>query len=151
MEVRTVTVQLGDTEYTITEAPYKRASKWRRKLVEQVKPLFEQVAGASEMEFSTAADLLGLWPLVQALMVDGVDMIYALLIEYSDVLGDARENIENTATEAQIVAAFMEVVRLADPFGLTSQLSRNLGLRMMRTSTNSASPSGASDQTDSTN
>ena len=142
MDIRTVTVKLGEKEFIITEAGWKKATAWKRGLIEDVKPMYEQVAGAADIKFESAEDLVGLWPLIQTVLVDGMDALFEHLLAYSPVLKKERDYIEENATEAQVFAAFKEVIGLADPFGLVAQFNRKIGLKAMQTTTSSPAPSG---------
>ena len=142
MDIRTVEVTLGTKQFTITEAGWKKATAWKRGLIKDVKPMYEQVAGAADIKFENAEDLVGLWPLIQTVLVDGMDALFEHLLAYSPVLEKDRDYIEENATEAQVFAAFREVVSLADPFGIVQQFNRRIGLKAMRTTTNSPEPSG---------
>ncbi len=142
MDIRTVEVTLGERQFIVTEAGWKKATAWKRGLIEDVKPLYEQVAGAADITFENAEDLINLWPLIQTVLVDGMDALFEHLLAYSPVLEKDRDYIEENATEAQVFAAFKEVVGLADPFGLVAQFNRKIGLKTMRTTTNSPAPSG---------
>jgi len=137
VEIQTVTVQLGDREYLIQQAGFLRSKPWKKRLLEEMKPLFAEIGEAQAMEFSSPADLLGLLPLAEKLFIEALDLIFDLLISYSPVLQDERDYIEQSATDAQIFAAFQEVVKLADFFGLTQQLNRQLGRVQIGISSNS--------------
>jgi len=136
VEVQTVTIQLGQREYTIAEAPRLRAAPWRKRLMTDVKPLFDQVAGAQEMTFNTPADLLRLWPVIETLMIDGLDNLFELLLAYDAQLENDREYIEANATDKQILSAFGEVARFADPFGVLNLANRQIGRKMTGMSSN---------------
>lgn len=127
IEIGTVSVKLGEKEYTIQEAGALRSRPWKQRLLDEIAPLLEKVKGASDIQFETAADLFQLMPLAKELLVDSAVTLLELLIAYSPTLEDDREYIEAHATDRQILAAFQEVVKLADFLGLTSQLSRQLG------------------------
>jgi hypothetical protein len=142
VEIQTVTIRLGEKEYTVREAPHLRAAPWRRQLMAEIKPMFERITNAQNIEFNTPADLLALWPLFQQIFTDGLETIYAMLICYSADLEADADYIANHATDKQILAAFQEVVKLADPFGFTQTLTRQIGLATIGTSSNSPSANG---------
>jgi hypothetical protein len=143
IEIQTITIRLGEKDYVIREAPHVRATTWRRRIMEEIKPLFEQVSGVTGIQFQSPADLLQLLPVAERLFVDGLDQVFDLLIAYSPELEADRATIEANASDRQIFAAFQEVLRLADFFGLIPQLQR-AGLEAIRgTSLNSPSPNGA--------
>lgn len=129
IEIESVTVKLGAKEYTIQQAGFLRSKPWKQRLFEEIKPLFERLSGASDIKFDSASDLFQLLPLAEDLFVSGIETIYDLLVAYSPDLEADREYIEAHATDKQILAAFQEVVKLSDPFGVVSQLNRRIGLK----------------------
>lgn len=129
VEIDSVTVKLGEKEYTITQAGFLKSKPWKKRLFEEIKPLFERLNGAGDLKFESAADLKQLLPLAEDLFVTGIETVYALLIAYSPILEADREYIEAHATDKQILAGFQEVIRLSDPFGVVNQLNRRIGLK----------------------
>lgn len=128
IEIESTTFRLGNREYTVQTAGFIRSKPWKKRLVEEIKPLFERLHDAPNMEFDTAADLFKLFPLVEDLFIDGLETVFDLLIAYSPALEADKEYIEAHATDKQILRAFQEVVVLADPFGMVNQLNRKIGL-----------------------
>lgn len=124
IDIQTVTIRLGDKDYTIHEAPYRRSTEWRRRLVDEIKPLFEQVSGLTDIQFETPADLLQLLPVAERLFVEGIEQVFDLLIAYSPDLEGDREYIEAHASDRQIFAAFQQVITLADFLSLIPQIRR---------------------------
>jgi hypothetical protein len=136
VEIESVVVKLGEKEYTIQQAGFLRSKPWKKRLFEEIKPLFERLSGASDIKFDSASDLFQLLPLAEDLFVNGIVTIYDLLIAYSPILEEDRQLIEAHATDKQILAAFQEVVKLSDPFGVVSQLNRRIGLKTTGISSN---------------
>lgn len=128
VEIESVTVKLGEKEYTVQTAGFIRARPWKKRLLEEIKPLFERLNDAPNIEFNSAADLFKLFPLVEDVFINGLDTVFGLLIAYSPVLETDKEYIEAHASDKQILAAFQEAVKLSDPFGLVAQMNRKLGL-----------------------
>lgn len=127
VDIGTTEVRLGERDYTIREAGALRAKPWKQRLLDEIAPLLERMNGASELKFDSPADLFALLPLAKDLLVDSAITLLELLFAYSPELEADREYIEAHATDRQILAAFQEVVKLADFLGLTSQLTRRLG------------------------
>lgn len=127
VEIEKVTIRLGEREFEIVQASFMRSKPWKKRLFEEIKPLFERLNGASEIKFESAADLFQLLPLAEELFVGGIDTIFDLLIAYSPALETERAYVESNATDKQIMAAFQEVVGLADFLGLISQFNRRIG------------------------
>lgn len=128
VEIRTITVLLGEKEYKISEAGFMRAKPWKKRLIEEIKPLFQDLEGATGITFETAADLSKLLPVVERIFIDSIEMIFELLISYSPTLEEDREYIANNATDNQIFSAFQNVVGLADFLGLIKTMNRRIGL-----------------------
>lgn len=124
IDIQTVTIRLGEKDYTISEAPYGRSGPWRRRLVDEIKPIFEEVSGLTDIQFETPADLLQLWPMAERLFVDGIDQIFDLLIAYAPEFEQDRSYIEAHATDRQLFAALQDVIRLADFLSLIPQIRR---------------------------
>lgn len=133
VEIESTTVRLGEKDYTIQTAGFVRSRPWKKRLLEEIKPLFERLNGAGDLQFNTAADLFQLFPLVEDLFIEGLDTVFELLIAYSPVLEDDRAYIEAHATDKQILAAFQGVVILADPFGVVAQMNRKIGRGLIGT------------------
>jgi hypothetical protein len=134
VEIEQTTVKLGEKEYTIQQAGFIRSRPWKKRLFEEIKPLFERFNGASDITFNSAADLFQLLPLAEDLFVSGIETIFELLIAYAPELEADRALIEAHATDKQILAGFQEVVRLSDPFGIVAQFNRRIGLKTNGTS-----------------
>lgn len=133
-EIQRVTVSLGEREFEVQTAGFKRAKPWKARLFADVKPLFEKVGASTNIEFATPTDLLKLLPLAEELFVDGLDLVCDMLITYSPALEAERDYIEEYATDKQILAAFQEVAALADPFGMIQLMTRRFGRAVTGTS-----------------
>jgi len=141
-QIESATLYLGEREFVVQTAGFMRSKPWKKRLFEEIKPLFEKVSAAPDIVFNTAADLLKLVPLAEELFTDGLDLVFDMLITYSPVLEAEREYIENYATDKQILAAFQGVVILADPFGVVATMTRRIGRTATTTSSNSHVASG---------
>jgi hypothetical protein len=142
IDIRVVTVKLGEKEFEVKEASFAISKPWKQRLMTEIKPLFEKLSGAPNMTFDKPADLFNLIPLAESIFIEGVSTIFDLLIGYSPVLGAEADYIANNASDRQIVAAFREVVTLADPFGVIGQLNRQIGRGIAGTSLNLQSANG---------
>lgn len=128
VEIESVVLKLGEREYTVKQAAYLRSKPWKKRLFDEIQPLFARMGGAAETDFRTMADLMQLLPLAQDLFLDGIDTIYCLLLAYSPDLEADREYIEANASDKQILVGFQEVVKLSDPFGVVAMMTRRNGL-----------------------
>ncbi len=134
IEIESTVVKLGEREYTIQQAGFLRSKPWKKRLLDEIKPLFEQVGGLGDLRFETPADLLQLIPIAEDLFIDGIEIILDLVVAYSPELEADRQYLEAHATDKQIFSAFQEVVKLADFFGVVNQLNRKIGLKTTGTS-----------------
>jgi hypothetical protein len=130
VEIESTTVKLGEKEYTIRQAGFLRSRPWKKRLLDEVKPLFEGVTGAGDIVFNSASDILKLLPMAQSMFVEIPETLLDLLFAYAPELEADRALIEAHATDKQIFAAFQEVVKLADFLGVTSLLTRRIGRSM---------------------
>jgi hypothetical protein len=133
VEIESTTFRLGERDFTIKQAGFLRSKPWKKRLFDEIKPLFDRLSGASDIEFNSPADLLQLLPLAEDLFIDGIETIYGLLIAYSAELEADKDYIEAHATDKQIFAAFQEVVKLSDFLGLTVQMNRRIGRGLIGT------------------
>lgn len=134
IEIKTVTVRLGERDYEIREASFVVSKPWKKRLIDEIKPLFEKLSGAPDITFDKPSDLFQLLPLAESIFIEGIETIFDLLVGYSPTLAADKEYIADNASDRQIVAAFREVVYLADPFGVVNSLNRRLGRGLTNTS-----------------
>lgn len=166
-----VTVKLGGREYTIAEKPMGVNGAWRKKLrATSVMQLFESLDGLVDDLVVAIADvrressagengdsvegfrfdigkmfavLRNLPTLVNGL-ASSVDDIIDLLFDYEPKLRTERKWLEENAYDEEVIAAFIEVLKLTFPImALWGLLSTN-GSRAQQTATNSHSQNGAS-------
>ena len=143
IEIQTITIRLGEKDYTVREAGHLRAGPWNKRLLAEVKPIFEQVGQAYQSQFDTFADVLKMWPLFQQVFTDSLETVFDMLVSYSPELEADKEYIEANATERQILGGFQEVIRLADPFGIAPMLLKQAGLQTNGTLSSLPSQNGA--------
>lgn len=149
LEIESTIVRLGAKDFEIQQAGFRRSKPWKKRLLTEIKPLFEQVTGAKDITFDAPEDLLQLLPVVESLFVEGIETILDLLVAYSAELEAERDYIEEHATDKQIFAAFQEVLKLMDFFGAIPMLNKQFGRMGTGTSQNLQSANGDSDPTKS--
>ena len=154
MKLETRTVTLGEKEYTIPEAGHRRAKGWKTAFIEQLyEPLQAQLVEMNQvvqMKSIDVADLPSLSPFVTSLLTDTIDTVLELVITYSKDLEEDRDTIEETASDRQIIAAFWEVLKLANPLS-PEMLTRLIGLYQIGMSESSPLPNGDSGPKSRTN
>lgn len=142
--MKTTTIQLGDMMFELGTLPYRQAKPWRKRLIDEIKPMFDRFAETQTAEFRQPSDLLALWPIIEMIAYDGIEAMLELMYAYDPALEAARNEIEETATDSQIVDAFKELVALIDPFGVIALIVRRSGLGRMTTSPKLQYQNGAS-------
>jgi len=153
MQLQTAKITLGEKDYTIQAAGYRRARGWKKTFFAQLyDPLIAQLGAVNEISDGalTLGDLGQYTPFAQGILLDSIDAVFELLIGYAQPLENDRESIEETASDAQIVDAFWEVLKLANPLppGL---LAGGNGLGLMGILQNLPSQNGDSDRAKVTN
>lgn len=144
MRLHTATVTLGEKEYTITEAGHRRAKGWKQAFMDRFyRPLQAQLVdlNALDLDGLSLGDLPTLSPFVETLLTDTVDVVAELVISYSPVLEEDEDAILEAASDRQIIAAFWEVLKLANPLSMEA-LAQLSGLAKIGTLPNSPLPSG---------
>lgn len=114
--MKTATITLGGKTYTVQELPLRKNAAWRQK----VGGLVGEVAGlveATQIDLASTADLVRVVNQVRGVLMNAPDKLTALLFDYSPVLAADRERIEAEVYESELLAAFVEVLKLAFPFG----------------------------------
>ncbi len=140
----TVQVTLGGKTYPITPLPYGPSKRWR----EQLSAPLGEIASVLMVDLEEAAgDLAGVGSLVavgQRVLVGAPDLLVEMLFAYAPNLAEDRAHIEAQAYDGELMAAFLEVLKLAYPFGGLLKLLGSPGRQGRSTSKNSPLPSGAS-------
>lgn len=153
-QVETVTFALGiedQREYTVGPIPHARSEKWRGILLSDLKPIFEELGAASDIEFATPADLIKVVPLIQTVLGDTLDIVFRLVVSYHPALSKDKRWIKNHASDKQLIHALTQILKVADPFGLDSLFRNGNGLLDGMMSLNSQEQSGESANENSTN
>lgn len=114
--MKQIEITLGGKAYQVAELPLRKNAAWRQ----QVGALVGEVAGlveATQIDLNSTADLIGVVNQVRSVLVQAPDQLTALLFDYSPVLAADRERIEAEVYESELLSAFVEVLKLAFPFG----------------------------------
>jgi hypothetical protein len=117
-----VVVELGGREFTIRELPMKRSREWRERLGEPVREVIGRLQGAEELELANLSEVGTLVESVGGALLGSVDLVAEVTFEYSPELAGEREWIEANAYDSEMMGAFVEVVKLAFPFGKISEM-----------------------------
>ncbi len=139
--IRTAEIVLGETTYTVREASHRRSKQLWPILLDQIKPAMESLKESEDISAeSTLSDLMSLVPVVERILLEVPDAIVDFICVYDAALEAARESIEDTATQRQLILALLALLEMSDPFGLRRLVSR--GLTRKAPSSSSPAPSG---------
>ena len=114
--MKSETISLGGKAYEIHELPRRANAQWRQQfqvLIASVTNLVE----ASQVDISNSADLVAVVGQVRDVLMQAPDQLIELLFAYSPALAADRERIEAEVYESEILSVFVEVLKLAFPFG----------------------------------
>lgn len=118
-----ITVTLGEREYTIQQLPRKGNSEWRARvlaIVGDVGGIMDAIRGLNSADGIKGVDMGQVADLaahVLPLLTHGIDNIIDALIAYSPGLQADADYIDGHAYDGQLLDAFAGVLKLAFPFG----------------------------------
>jgi len=131
-----VKVTLGGRDYEIEPLRYKKSQAWRRQLSEKIDGIANVFSTVIELEIDSAEDIALIVTEAKSVLLDSMEDVFDLLMEYSPDLKKDREFIEEQAYDQEIVDAFIEVVKLAFPFIEPLRKLSLIGLDTQKTSKN---------------
>jgi hypothetical protein len=112
------TIHLADQEYNIPTLKYKAARAWREKAAEPLAMLSGTFAAAADFDLTRPSDLSHLLEIVGSVLVQSPDLLVDLLFEYMvNIDKKERKRIEENSTDDELLEAFVEVLKVAYPFG----------------------------------
>jgi hypothetical protein len=136
--MQTAQVTLGGRDYTLTELLSRKNAEWRTRF----KSLVSEAVGTLNFDFSAELTPQALNNLVQTLggaLLDGLENLKTLLLEYSPALLADQERIMDESYDSEFSTLLIEVLKLAFPFGNLVKFLRGagqLGAQTKRTSRN---------------
>lgn len=151
--MKTIEITLAGRNYTIESLKFRAERVWRKKYDMPIANLIGAIANVKELstkEFEKTTDLLkevGLVLLSHAndlmkALLDSPDIIFEAICDYSPALAADRAFIEENAYQDEISAVFIEVLKIAYPFGSLLGIAKSLGSLEKQTSQNLPEPSG---------
>jgi hypothetical protein len=123
---KSVTITLGGKTYEVAEAPMRKNAAWRASLSALLTDVGGLMASAETIELNNVSDLLAVVRQIQDVLLSAPDRVTAMLFDYSPVLAADRQRIEAEVYESEMIAAFVEVLKLAYPFGELLNLASGL-------------------------
>ncbi len=141
--MKEVMVELGGTEYVLTQLPIGASKKWRGKFAEPIEQLLGGVKVTGDLlgkELATGDDVGGVIGTIGGVLLGEVgqtllgsmELILEMVFEYAAVLRADAERIEAEAYDDEVLLVFWEVLKLAYPFGHLMKIVRG-GQRVTRT------------------
>ena len=124
--MRTCTVELGGRAYEVKALPFRKNQAWRRSLSERFESVVRVLEGGPDVEVT---DLRGIGRLVREvrdLAVTSTDLMLDLVCQYAPEIAQDVERIEEEAYDEEIAQAFLEVCKIAFPFGKVMEMARGL-------------------------
>ncbi len=137
-----VSVTLAGRTYELEPMTFKKSKEWRGKLKSELNQITSLVDTVSHFEINRVEDLTVILQQGSGILLDSVDKIFDMIIEFSPDLKHDREYLEENAYDDEILTVFWECVKLAFPFG--SKIKDLTGLLNQAIATSSAEPSGDS-------
>ena len=115
--MKTVVVELGGRGFEVRELPMRASRAWRERLGAPMREVVQRLQGAAAMEVTDVAGIGDLIEHVGELVLGSVEIAADLVFEYSPELAAERDWIEEQVYDSEMMAAFVEVLKLAYPFG----------------------------------
>ncbi len=119
---RSVKITLAEKEYTVSELKGRDNAKWRTSFEHFFSDLASLMEKAPEIELTNMASLAGLIRSGSSLLLHSIDKVKELLLEYAPNISD----VIDEAYDSEVMAAFLEVLKLAYPFGTLLDKVRRL-------------------------
>jgi hypothetical protein len=117
-----ITVTMGGEDYEIAALNMKASRTWRENFAQPLEKLIAAMRLSTEVELNDMAGVAQILALFQDTLLHSVDLAVDALFAYAPHL--PRETIEDNATDAEAMVAFVEVLKLAYPFGAIWTLAR---------------------------
>ncbi len=130
--MRTTPVTLDNQTFTVEELRSRVNSEWRAKLEKEFGDLADLIESAPGVDLTSAAGVASLVRSVSGQVLKSVDRLTKLLIEYAPQLRD----VVGDAYDSELLDAFVEVLKLAYPFGTLVEKVRAIGRALPPTGRN---------------
>ena len=123
--MRTETVTLAGTEYTIAELPLRRNAEWRQQVNEAFQGMVGLLGETQKVDLSDTANVFGLLQRAGDMVIHAPDTIVDLTLAYAP---DLRQALDGDVYESELMEAFAACLRLAFPFGRVTRLLGSLAM-----------------------
>jgi len=148
-----VDVTFSTKTFKIVPLPIKRSREWRESFTEQIDGilgLVDNLQGISLGDIGSSSSFESLMPLMNSIkdyLQNSTDILLELIYDFAPTIKKEKDWIENHATDPEVFTVFLEVLKMAYPFGQVLSRLTTLGSDPQLTSTNSQEPSGESGAT----
>lgn len=122
-----VKVTLGGKDYGVKPLRYRESKAWRETLAGPLGQILSLLRDGPNVELTDLQAVAELVNVAGQTVLTAPDLVLDCLMDYSPELAADRSRIEQEAYDAEIVTAFVEVLKLAFPFGAVSALVRGTG------------------------
>lgn len=136
---KTVRVTIAEREYEIEELRSRANAEWRQRLREPFGALTARLESAGQTDVTKLGDVAQLVKETAGTLMNAPDLLAELLFAYSPVLAADQERILAESYDSELMSAFIEVLKLAYPFGsVVTKLGglKNLGSQPKPTTVN---------------
>ncbi len=114
--MRSVTVTLADKDYTIVELKARLNEGYRKKVKARLEPLIAMIQNGPNTAISMQ-NVGQLFGQVQEFLFGSVESIRELVADYSPEIKADIDRITEEAFDSEMIDVFLEVMKLAFPFG----------------------------------
>ncbi len=147
---RSTTVMLGGKTYVVEELRARANADWRKRLAGPFGDIAGKLSAMGMIELSDGQALGDLVRSLSGTLIGSIETIKDLVFSYSPVLRQDEKRLGEEAYDSEFLDAFIEILKLAYPFG--SWLGKlmelaALGQQARATSPSSPSASGAAGTT----
>ncbi len=146
-------IAFSTKKFTIVPLPIRKSREWREKFIAQLDSILsivDDVQGVSTDDLTDGFSLDSLMPFIDKIktfLLTSTDILLNLIYDFSPAIKKEKDWIEDHATDPEVFTVFLEVLKMAYPFGSVLGNLRSIGQSVQQTSTNSPEPNGDSGQT----
>lgn len=115
--MKSIKIALAGKTYTVNELPRKKNAAWREQFQAEFAEVADALVAMADSDIANADSVAALLRSVMGQVNGAVEKIVALLLAYSSSIAADGERIEEEAYESELLDAFLEVLKLAYPFG----------------------------------
>ena len=134
------TVTIAEKQYELKELPARKATIWRKTLTDQYGTLLQEIMSVMNTDYDSVEGRAIIGKLVgNAVFKLGgsIEDIRELVFNYIPALQEDRDYALDNGLDSEFLAAFVQVIKLAYPFGGIAQMVTGaIGAVNQRTSKN---------------